>query len=151
MMGPTLILSNQGKRKQAADWCLKAPAGTVVEFREPAKQRSLEQNDRFHAMCTDVANQILWKDVFGRPMRMSMESWKRFFLAMWARAEGRGTLVVPNEDGDGFYDLNVKSSKLKVREMTDCMELIAAFGAQRGVKFRDEPAEPADTRHKEKA
>lgn len=123
----------------------------MAEFRDPATKRSVEQNARFHAMCTDVANQIMWQDVFGRPIKMSMESWKRFFLAMWARAEGRGTLVVPNEDGDGFYDLNIKSSKMKVGEMADLMTLVEMFGAQRGVKFRDteQPEAEAASRSKQ--
>lgn len=100
-------------------------------------------------MCTDVANQIMWQDVFGRPIKMSMESWKRFFLAMWARAEGRGTLVVPNESGDGFYDLSIKSSQMKVGEMADLMTLMEAFGAERGVIFGDEaPQSPAANERK---
>jgi hypothetical protein len=67
---------------------------------------------------------------------MSRENWKRFFLRMY----NREALIVPNEDGTGFYDLGPRSSELSVSEMSDCMELIAAFGAQRGVKFK----EPAD-------
>ena len=64
---------------------------------------------------------------------MTPENWKRFFLAMYKRE----TLVVPNEDGTGFYDLGIRSSEMSVVEMADCMELISAFGMQRGVKFRD--------------
>jgi hypothetical protein len=126
-----LVLWNDAKRKEAADLCLKAEKETRVSFMDP--KRTLDQNARFHAMCGDVADQIGWTDVFGRPIRMTPENWKRFFLAAWRRE----TLVVPNEDGTGFYDLGVRSSEMSVAEMGEIMEFISAFGAQRGVKFRD--------------
>lgn len=141
MSGPTIILTSAASRQRAIDWIRNAPAHSWVEFHDPAPKRSIEQNARFHAMCTDVARQMPWRDVFDRPFKMSMENWKRFFLAMWARAEGRGTLVVPNEDGTGFYDLSVKSSKLKVGEMADLMTLMEAFGAERGITFHEDAKE----------
>lgn len=129
-----LVLWNDEKRREAAQLCLAAEKETRVTFTDP--KRTLDQNARFHAMIGDVAKQIGWTDVFGRPIKMTPENWKRFFLAMFKRE----TLIVPNETGTGFYDLGVRSSELSVAEMGDCMELIAAFGAERGVKFHD-PAE----------
>lgn len=126
-----LVLWNEATRAKAIAWIRNAPADTRVTFAEP--KRTLPQNDRFHAMIDDVSRQIGWTDVFGRPIKMSPENWKRFFLAMYKRE----TLVVPNEDGTGFYDLGIRSSEMSVGEMADCMELISAFGLQRGVKFRD--------------
>ena len=81
------------------------------------------------------------KDGF-RVIKMTKENWKRFFLQMFKRE----TLVVPNEDGTGFYDLGVRSSELSVSEMSDCMELISAFGSERGVKFRDTSDKPTHSR-----
>lgn len=126
-----LVLWNDAKRREAAQLCMTAEKETRVTFNDP--KRTLDQNSRFHAMCQDVSTQIKWMDVFGRPITMTPENWKRFFLAMWKRE----TLVVPNEDGTGFYDLGVRSSDLSVAEMGEVMELMEAFGAQRGIKFRD--------------
>lgn len=126
-----LVLWNDAMREKAITWIRNAPHNTRVTFAKPV--RTLPQNDRFHAMIDDVAKQIKWKDVFGRPIKMTSENWKRFFLQMYRRE----TLVVPNEDETGFYDLGVRSSEMTVAEMSDCMELISAFGAQRGVVFRD--------------
>lgn len=126
-----LVLWCDEKRREAAALCMNAEKETRVTFMDP--KRTLDQNSRFHAMCDDVSRQIKWTDVFGRPITMTPENWKRFFLAMWKRE----TLVVPNEDGTGFYDLGVRSSEMSVAEMGDVMELISAFGAQRGVQFRD--------------
>ena len=90
-------------------------------------------------MCSDVSRQIQWMDAFGRPIRMTPENWKRFFLAAWKRE----TLVVPNEDGTGFYDLGVRSSKLTKKDFIDLIEFVLAFGAQRGVVFQDSAEEAA--------
>ena len=131
-------INTEAERWKLIEWLKTVEIGFWFAYRK--KTRSTEQNKRFHAMIRDVADQIQWQDVFGRPKRMKVESWKRFFLAMYARGRGEENEVVPNEDGDGFYDLGPpRSSKLSVEEMTDVMELIAAFGAERGVRFKDEP------------
>lgn len=139
-----LVLWNEATRAKAIAWIRNAPVNTRVTFAEA--KRTLPQNDRFHAMIDDVSRQIGWTDVFGRPIKMSPENWKRFFLHMWLRANGGASMVVPNEDGDGFYDIGPRSSEMDVSEMADCMELISAFGAQRGVKFRDAAGREQDER-----
>lgn len=129
----SFVIISEAVRERAIEWLRQLPLKSVVRT-DDKPTRSGEQNDRFHAMLDDVADQIGWTDVFGRPIKMTKDNWKRFFLQMFKRE----TLVVPNEDGTGFYDLGVRSSELSVSEMSDCMELIAAFGSERGVKFRDE-------------
>jgi len=132
MSSVTLNLTSQEQREWAAELCFKAPLNCTVEFRE--NKRTIPQNARFHAMCADVSRQMKWMDAFGRPIKMTPENWKRFFLAAWKRE----TLVVPNEDGSGFYDLGVRSSKLSKQDFIDLIEFVEAFGAQRGVKFHRE-------------
>lgn len=128
----SFIIISEAVRERAIEWLRQLPLKSVVRT-DDKPTRSSAQNDRFHAMIDDVAAQIQWRDVFQRPIKMTRENWKRFFLQMFKRE----TLIVPNEDGTGFYDLGVRSSELSVSEMSDCMELIAAFGAQRGVKFKE--------------
>lgn len=122
-------------RENAVAAILKAEHNSRVVIYDP--QRSIPQNDRLHAMCDDVARQIGWQDMFGRPIKMSPERWKRFFAAMWVRSKGGASTVVPNEDGSGFYDLSISTTELSVAEAGDLMELIAAFGSERGVNFQD--------------
>jgi hypothetical protein len=128
----SFVIISEAVRERAIEWLRQLPLKSVVRT-DDKPTRSGAQNDRFHAMIDDVAAQIQWRDVFQRPIKMTRENWKRFFLQMFKRE----TLIVPNEDGTGFYDLGVRSSELSVSEMSDCMELIAAFGAQRGVKFKE--------------
>lgn len=98
-------------------------------------QRSIPQNDRLHAMCDDISRQVEWRDMFNRPIKLSPEKWKRFFAAMWVRSRGGTSTVVPNEDGSGFYDLSMSTTELNVSEAGELMDLIEAFGAERGVEF----------------
>ena len=137
MTAATINLTSQFRRQQAADLCFKAPLNCTVEFRE--NKRTIPQNARFHAMCADVARQVVWQDIFGRPFKMTQESWKRFFLRMYQQE----ALVVPNEEGTAFFDLGVSSSKLRKKDFMDLIEIVQAFGARRGVVFHDKEEKAA--------
>jgi hypothetical protein len=106
-----------------------APAGARVEVK--AAKRSTDQNARMWAMLTDVAMQLEWHG-----QKLSTNDWKLLFLDL-LRREMR---LVPNLDKTGWVNLGRSSSDLSKAEMGDLMELIAAFGAQHGVTFRDEVA-----------
>lgn len=126
-----LVLRSEIERQRAKNWIDKAPAGTRVEFK--AQKRSIPQNDRMWAMLTDVATQLKWHD-----QSLHAEDWKFIFLD----ALKRELRIVPNIDGTGFVNLGRSSSDLSKAEMTDLIELIAAFGASHGVTFND-PVEAA--------
>ena len=122
-----IVLYSAAQRQKAAQWAMTAPAGTRVEFKQA--KRTLPQNDRMWAMLTDVASQVAWHG-----NKMTPDDWKVVFLD----ALDREYRMVPNLDGNGFVPLGRSSSKLSVSEMTDMIELIAAFGAKHGVKFGDD-------------
>ena len=109
-----------------------APTGARVEIK--AAKRTLAQNDRFWAMLTDVSRQLVWHGQKLRP-----DDWKLVFLD----ALQRELRIVPTITGDGFVNLGRSSSDLGTVEMSDLMELIAAFGAKHGVVFGDVETEAA--------
>lgn len=124
MIRPPIQLNSPTLRQFAASYILDAaPDGCVVEFKE--RTRSLEQNARMWAMLSDVSAQVDW---YGK--KLSAEDWKTVFTASL-----RNTRVVPTIDGDGFVPLGMSTSKMSVAEMAALMQLIEAFGAQRGVVF----------------
>lgn len=127
MTRPTIILSSPTKRQQAISWITKAPPGTVVEFRE--SKRTIPQNDRMWAMLTEIARQVPWHG-----LRLSPHDWKLIFMD----ALNQEMRLVPNIAGNGFINLGRSTSRLSKAEMGDLMELIAAFGSERGVVFHDE-------------
>jgi len=126
MSRAVLILANDFVRERAIKWIRGAPAGTRIEFKEP--KRTLPQNDRMWAMLTDVAAQMKH---CGR--RYDADEWKVIFL----HALGRETRFVPSLDEKTFLPLGFSSSDLSKAEMSELMELIAAWGAEHGVKFGD--------------
>ena len=127
MSRATLILVNERLREKAMHWVEKAPLGTRIEFK--AAKRTTEQNARFWASLTDVAQQVDWHG-----LKLTPDDWKLIFLD----ALKREVRMVPNIDGNGFVSLGRSSSDLSKGEMSDLLELIYAFGAQRGVVFHDQ-------------
>ncbi len=95
----------------------------VVSVKE--ETRSTAQNARMWAMLADVSRQVDWH---GR--KLTPEDWKHVFTAGLRKLD-----VVPNLDCTGFVALGMHTSRMTVREMSDLMELMTAFGAERGVKF----------------
>ena len=89
--------------------------------------RTIEQNKILWAMLTDVSEQVNWHG-----NKLSNEDWKHIFSAALSQQR-----VVPNIDGNGFVVLGKSTSKMSVAEMSDMIELIQAFGAERGVKFNE--------------
>jgi len=126
---PTVILSGQVRREQAHRLVASAPAGSVVKIEPP--RRTLPQNDRLHAMITDVARQVEWAGA-----KRTVEAWKDIFTAA-LRSSTHGLDVVPGING-GFVLLGMHTSRMSRAEAGDLMELIAAFGAEHGVIFHDQ-------------
>ena len=121
------VLSHDTARRTAAACCmLPEYAGYHVRFTEPT--RSLEANAKLWASLTDISEQVEW---YGR--KLSSEDWKNVFTASLRKLE-----VVPNIEGTGFVALGLSTSKMSKREMSDLIELITAFGVERGVKFNDQ-------------
>lgn len=132
MTRAVVILDSTTNRIRACDWIAKAPRNTRVEFK--LAKRSLPQNARMWAMLTDVASQVTWHG-----QKLTPDDWKLVFLD----ALKREVRVVPALDSKGFVNLGRSSSDLSKQEMGDLMELIAAFGAEHGVRF-NEVGSPAD-------
>jgi hypothetical protein len=78
------------------------------------------------AMLTDVSRQ---KEHMGR--KYTPDQWKVIFL----HAIGREVQFIPALDGQGFIPWGQSSSDLSVKEMTDLIEFMFAWGAENGVTF----------------
>jgi hypothetical protein len=132
MMGHALIIVHgQTDKLRATSLVEKAPVGTRIEFK--AAKRSLPQNDKLWAMLTDVARQVEW---YGQ--KLTAEDWKDMFTASLRKAR-----VVPGIDPGSFVVLGLHTSQLSKGEFADLLDLIHAFGAERGVKFGDAEQEAA--------
>lgn len=110
-----------------------APADSVVKIEKP--RRTLLQNDKIHAMCTDVARQVEWAGA-----KRNVEAWKDIFTAA-LRSATHGLDVVPGING-GFVLLGMHTSEMSKEEARDLITLIDVFCAERGVVLTD-PEEKA--------
>lgn len=120
-----LVLINASQRDRAVEWCRKAPQGTSVTFRP--NKRTLPQNSLMWSLLTSVAMQVEW---YGQ--NLTAEDWKDMFTASLRKAR-----VVPGLDPGNFVVLGLHTSQMDKEEMTNLIELILAFGAERGVEFYD--------------
>lgn len=116
-------------RRLAAQALQNAPDGMVVTIAEPT--RSLEQNARLWASLSEVSKQVDW---YGQ--KLTSEEWKDVFSACLNRQK-----VVPGIEG-GFVVCGARTSKMSKRELSELLEVVYAFGAERGVVFSDTEAEP---------
>ena len=118
------IMSHELARQRAIDAVRNAPAGYVIEVREPT--RTLDQNALLWPLLTEVSKQVDW---YGQ--RLTEDEWKDVFTAGLRKQK-----AVPGIDG-GFVMVGSKTSRMNKREFSELVELIYAFGAERGVKFQE--------------
>jgi hypothetical protein len=131
MSRAVVIIQNKTDRDRICRWAMNVPSGTRIEFKSP--RRSIDQNALMWQRLGEVAHQVEW---YGQ--KLSAEDWKDVFSASLRRAR-----VVPGIDAGSFVPLGMRTSDMTKQEMTDLLELIGAFGAERGVRFRDLDGEEA--------
>ena len=100
-------------------------AGHRLTLEVRPERRSDPQNRRLWAMLADISAQVDW---YGQ--KLTSEEWKDVMSASLKR-----TKVVPGLDG-GFVVCGQSTSRMTRAEMCELQELMEAFGAQQGVKFR---------------
>lgn len=97
---------------------------TVKPYRET---RTLAQNRLMWDVLTDISEQVEWHG-----MRLDPESWKDMVTAAL-----RNQRVVPGLTG-GFVVLGQRTSKMSIEEMSEVIDFCYAFGAERGVRFKQD-------------
>ena len=100
-------------------------AGKRLTLTIGEETRTLPQNSRMWAMLSDISAQVEWHG-----LKLSKEDWKDMASASLKRQR-----AVPGMDG-GFVVLGQRTSEMSKADMSELMELMEAFGAQHGVKFR---------------
>jgi hypothetical protein len=112
-------------RRKIAAWATNVRVGTTVEFRAP--RRSTDQNALMWSLLSQISKQVDW---YGQ--KLSNEDWKDVLTASLRR-----TRVVPGIDAGTFVPLGMRTSQMTKEEISELLELIYAFGAERGVHFRE--------------
>lgn len=113
-------------RHAACAAVMQAPEGYIVTIAEPT--RNLEQNAKMWAMLAELSAQTDWHG-----NKLNPDEWKDLLSAGLVQSK-----VVPNMTGNGFVILGQRTSKLSKSQFAALIELITAFGVERGVVFADE-------------
>ena len=117
-------LTGEVAKKAACREILAAPEGYVVTLAEPT--RTLDQNSLLWPLLNEVSNKVDW---YGN--KLTADEWKDVFSAAMKKQK-----VVPGLDG-GFVVCGQSTSRMSKREFSDLVELIYAFGAERGVVWSE--------------
>lgn len=91
-MSAVYILAHHEARRRAMTAVADAPEGYVIKVAPPT--RSLDQNAKFHKLCSDVAG-LPW---YGKAR--DKEEWKTLFVSGHAIATGRDAEVVTGFEGE---------------------------------------------------
>lgn len=122
-------LVHETARSRAAAAVMSAPDGWVVEVKEPT--RNLEQNAKFHAICSDVARQA---EFMGK--KRTALQWKVLFISGHAMATGIGAEIVPGLEGE-FVNIRESSAGMSVKRMCSLIEYVLAWCSDKDVRFSE--------------
>lgn len=89
--------------------------------------RKSVQNARMWAMLAELSKQVDW---YGQ--RLSSEEWKDVLSASLFQLT-----TVPSIDGRKMVLLGKATSKFTISQMSDMIEFMFAFGAEKGVTFNE--------------
>lgn len=93
--------------------------------------RTKLQNDHLWPLLRDVSRQVKWQ-VNGASGYMDEYDWKDVFSAALTKHHR----IAQGIDG-GFVFLGMRTSRATKQELIDLIELIYAFGAERGVVWSE--------------
>ncbi len=125
-MKKTYILAHQQARDRAWRELQVAPEGWSVTFDEP--KRNLEQNAKFHAICTDLErSQLPWG---GKPRDSA--AWKVLLVSGHAVATKEGAEMLPGLEGE-FVNLRESTALMSKARSSSLIEYALAFCAQNEV------------------
>jgi hypothetical protein len=121
----TIILRGFEQRQLAKNLVDLAPDDSVVKI--SPRNRSTMQNAKLHAMLGDL------RDQKPQGRELDNETWKGIFLA----EIGKKVKFEPSLDGTGVVALAPRTSTLNVKDFSDLIECIYAYGAEHGVKWTE--------------
>ncbi len=129
----TFFLRNEQIRRNLIDAINKLPLDEhhPLTVRITDFDRSLLQNSLFHALCGDVAKQVLWLEKTRTPVQ-----WKTLFVSGHAVATGMGAEVVPGLEGE-FCNIRESTAKMGIKRMASLIEYSTAWAVGNGVRLRE--------------
>lgn len=130
------VLAHDTARQRAIDAVREAPAGYSVTLAEP--RRNVDQNAKFHAICSDLAKSGLqWAG-----KTRSADQWKVLLVSGHAVATKEGAEMVPGLEGE-FVNVRESTALMSVRRSSSLIEYALAFCHTNGVRLSEPEMETA--------
>ncbi len=131
------VMAHETARRRCQEAVWEAPDGYRVTLEEPKKKRI--QEEKYHAMIGEIAAQ---SEYAGR--KWNTADMKRILIDEFAdEMRNAGTplhhdsRIIPSENGRRIIQLEIHSSDFYVKEAAQFIEFLSAYGALRGVKFKE--------------
>lgn len=115
-------------RRNAREAVERAPDGYCVTVSEPT--RTLDQNAKFHAICSDLAKS---KTAWAGKCRTAAE-WKVLLVSGHAVATKEGAEIVPGIEGE-FVNIRESTAAMSKARVASLIEYALAFAATQGVEI----------------
>lgn len=126
-------LAHDVARQRAIQAVQSAPAGYVIRISEST--RNLEQNAKFHAICSDLErSRFPWA---GKPRKA--EEWKVLLVSGHAVATKQGCEIVPGLESE-FVNIRESTASMSVKRSSSLIEYSIAFCETHGIELSDKPA-----------
>lgn len=124
------IIVNERVRRNVIDAILRAPEGCAVSVGPGC--RSLDQNAKFHAICTDIASsQMIWAG-----KRRSAEEWKVLLVSGHTKATEGEVEFVPGLEGE-FVNIRESTARMSVKRAASLITYAIAFCDTNGVHLTE--------------
>lgn len=135
----TFILAHDMARANAVQAVKEAPAGYAVSVSEPS--RTLDQNAKFHALCSDLGkSQVLWAG-----KRRTATEWKVLLVSGHATATHEGSEIVPGIEGE-FVNIRESTALMRKKRGASLIEYTLAFCVMNGLQVSATAKEQAANR-----
>lgn len=120
-------LMHQTARRRAHEAIDTAPDGYIVVVQEPT--RNLDQNAKFHAICSDLAKSgLAWAG-----KRRTADEWKVLLVSGHAVATKEGSDIVPGIEGE-FVNIRESTASMSKARGSSLIEYAVAFIATHEVE-----------------
>lgn len=114
-------------RRGALEAVETAPDGYCVTVSEPT--RSLDQNAKFHALCSDISrSSAIWAG-----KRRTASEWKVLLVSGHSVATKEGAEIVPGLEGE-FVNIRESTAAMSKARGASLIEYALAFAATHGVE-----------------
>ena len=117
-------------RRLAAEFCMIAPDGWIARF--AASTRTLEQNAKFHGICSDIAKSGV--EFAGK--KRTARQWKVLLVSGHAVVTGAGAEIIPGLENE-FVNIRESTALMSLARGASLIEYSLAWCATNGVRLSD--------------